>query len=305
MQAELERLRKQARIQEDLNQGRAALKDNNLSEAESRFRLVLDELDNTNPQARAGLAEVYRIGGEQAASARQFEAAREYYAQWVELDPGRADAKAQLQNLEQLAVRERRKRQLTVIGLVAIGLILTALVCAWGVNLIRVPEPVCNAVKPMCTPTFTATFTPTPTQTPTPTPTQTATATPTATATNTATLTPTPTATHTATPTLTPTPIYPKAIVLYQYSAVYRNPTGDDRADISTLSANTEVTLCGGASDGVATRFRVALGPCHSVAPTGWMDSRTLSRPIPAFPQTNMTPLPPPAAAVTGTLPTR
>ena len=103
-------------------------------------------------------------------------------------------------------------------------------------------------------------------------------------------LTPTPTATIAPTPTLTPTPQqHISRILLNTWVSVFESPTGDKHAAVSTLKSGTQVYICAAAGD----RYLIALKPCHSAEPVGWMKQQYISPPIPPLTEYMITPLPP------------
>jgi hypothetical protein len=288
--------RRQEEIRQLLNQGEAALARGDTGEAEIPFRQILDGLDADNSRAKAGLAEVCRRGGDKAFASGDLQKARDYYVRWIKIDERNNEPHVRLAEVDRLLQTARRKRGLWIAGLAALALIIAGLICSWSLNFINVPRSVCGGAAFLCTPTFTPTFTATPTFTPT------ATATYTPTPTHTPTHTPTSTATPTFTPTPTPTPQQYRASVQYETQvAIFAGPTGEARATFSTISsrdstgARTRVYICSAVTlDGKAVRYLVALGPCHSTEPLGWMVARTISEPEPSLPGALMTPLPTP-----------
>lgn len=287
--------RRQKEISEILTQGAQALGRGDLGAAEIQYRRVLDKYDENHPDARGGLAEVCRRGAEQALKEGNLLLAREYYQRWSELDSRNNEPRVRLSEVERRLAQAVRQRQIRTIAIVAAALILAAFICSWINGFIAWPQAVCNGVSFACTPTATPTLTSTPTLTPTPTSTDTATPT----ATPTATYTPTPTLTPTPTPTATPQQ-YQSEVLYSTFVAVFKEPTGAERATISTIQSKTVVFVCARAGD----RYQVALGPCHSTTPLGWIAVSSLGPPFPKFPDSLVTPLPPTATPLPTPKPT-
>lgn len=276
--------KRQKEIGDILAQGAQALGRGDLGAAEIQYRRVLDKYDENHPDARGGLAEVCRRGAEQALKDGNLLLAREYYQRWGELDSRNNEPRVRLTEVERRLAQAARQRQMRTIAVAAAALIVAAFVCSWLNGFIAWPQAVCNGVSFACTPTVTPTLTYTPTLTPTPTSTDTATPT----ATPTATYTPTPTLTPTPTPTATPQQ-YQSEVLYTTFVAVFKGPTGTERATISTIQSKTQVFVCARAGD----RYWVALGPCFNTTPLGWMAVSALSPPFPRFPDSLVTPLPP------------
>ena len=303
LEDELREYERQVEIRQLLDKGQAALQRENFGEAEIHFRKILDDLDTDNATARAGLADACRLGGEKAMAANQLPAARDYYQRWITLDDRSNEPHVRLAEVERRIRIARRKRTWLIVGLTAVGLVIATMICSWARGFVLVPQTMCSRSAFLCTPTLTPTLTATATATPTPTSTHTPTLTPTPTATSTPTLTPTATATQTHTPTLTPTPQQHQAFVLYNtLVAVYDGPTGDERATMGTLKSKTPVYLCAGVAYGTSIfRYQVALEPCHSTKPLGWMNANAISLPVPPLPESLITVLPTPTPIPTDT----
>lgn len=287
--------KRQQEIGEILAQGAQALGRGDLGAAEIQYRRVLDKYDENHPDARGGLAEVCRRGAEQALKDNNLLLAQEYYQRWSEQDSRNNEPRVRLSEVERRLAQAARQRRMRGIMIAVAALILAAFVCSWINGFIAWPQAVCGSVSFACTPTATSTFTHTPTLTPTPTSTDTATPT----ATPTATYTPTPTLTPTPTPTATPQQ-YQSEVLYTTLVAVFKEPIGTERATISTIQSKTQVFVCARAGD----RYLIALGPCHSTAPLGWMAVSSLSPPFPRFPDSLVTPLPPTATPLPTPKPT-
>ncbi|MBK9095378.1 MAG: hypothetical protein IPM84_22010 [Anaerolineae bacterium] len=286
---------RQKEIGEILAQGAQALERGDLGAAEIQYRRVLDKYDENHPDARGGLAEACRRGAEQALKDNNLLLAQEYYLRWSELDSRNNEPRVRLSEVERRLAQTARQRRIRGIVIAAAALILAAFICSWVNGFIAWPQAVCGSVSFACTPTMTPTWTHTPTLTPTPT------------STDTTTPTATPTATHTHTPTLTPTPTptatpqqYQSEVLYTTLVAVFKEPTGTERATISTIQSKTQVFVCARAGD----RFLIALGPCHSTTLLGWMAVSSLSPPFPRFPDSLVTPLPPTATPLPTPKPT-
>ncbi len=291
-----EAAQRQRAINDLLDQGGQALARGDVGAAEIHYRRVLDEFDPNHPAARGGLAEACRRGADKARAEGNLFLARDYYQRWIELDERNNEPKVQLTEVDRLIQRAARRRQVRMIVIGAIALLLAIFACSWINGFIAWPQAVCSSVSFACTPTITPTFTPTSTLTPTPTSTFTATPTSTPTATN------TPTPTLTPTPTATPTPQQYQSEVLYStFVAVFKAPTGPERATISTIQSKTVVFVCARAGD----RYLVALGPCYNTTPLGWIAVSSLGPPFPKFPDSLVTPLPPTATPRPTATPTR
>lgn len=95
--------------------------------------------------------------------------------------------------------------------------------------------------------------------------------------------------------TTTPMPQQYQAIVLYDtFVGVFRDPVGAERAGVTSLKSKTLVYVCDAASDSVTLRYQVSLGPCDTTEPIGWMNSNTISPPIPPWPEARVTSFPVP-----------
>lgn len=97
------------------------------------------------------------------------------------------------------------------------------------------------------------------------------------------------------TPTFIPTPQQHQAVVLYDtFVSLWQNPVGTERAGVTTLKSKTLIYVCDAASDSVTLRYQVALGPCDTAEPIGWMNNNTISPPIPPWPEARVTSFPVP-----------
>lgn len=283
---------RQSEIQKALAKGREALQANDFGAAEIQFRRVVDTLDAENAEARTGLIDVCRLGGARAVANGDLYRARDYYRHWVDLDTRNVASQTSLEAVErQISGRQRKRRGITAI-LIALAILAVVLACSWLRGFVALPQNVCDTVEFACTPTPTPTLTPTATLTATPTFTATPTATHTATATPTATATMTHTPTVTPTVTPTPTPQQHQATILHSTEvAVYANPTGAERATISTIRSGTLVFVCAQAGN----RYLVSLTVCHQGPTLGWIGAGNVSAPIPPLPAELVTPLSPTA----------
>lgn len=282
IQQEEKARQRQAEIDRLLDRGSKALSTGDFGTAEIQYRRVLDEFEPENVAAFTGLAEACRLGGERALADGKLFTARDYYQQWIALDPRSNEPKVRLAEVERRIAGARRKRGLRAALIGGALLLLAALICSLGRGYVALPDPVCGTADFLCTPTPTATFTNTATATATPTATATATATPT----HTPTLTPT--ATNTPTPTTTPTPQQFQGELLYNQVGVYAQPVGAEFATVSTLSAGVRIYVCARAGN----RYLIALQPCHETEPVGWVAVSNVSPVIPPLPDSLVTPLP-------------
>lgn len=256
-----------------LEAAKHALKHENFSTAENRFKSALkvaEELGETSAEAESGLLDTLYRAGRRAEKDKHLRDALDHYAGVLDRDPVHHEAQVRLN-----AVNRKILARRLLIGFIAV--VMLAVVLAQLNNFINWPIEVCEmSGEVLCTPT--PTFTPTPTYTPTATPTFTPTP------------THTPTATPTHTPTFTPTPTSTpmNATGSTGYPNVFKEPNRNEL--IGTLTRDQKVYVCAKAG----SYYQISLDYCHLVNPYGWVPESQLDLLFfeEDFPELLITPLP-------------
>jgi len=90
----------------------------------------------------------------------------------------------------------------------------------------------------------------------------------------------------------TPAPQQYTALTLFDFTAVYEQPTGLQVAMISSLKKGVTVYLCEGTTNTERIRYLVSLKPCYFGEMIGYITDYTLSQPNPPWPNNRLTPYP-------------
>ena len=91
-QNQTDRLNREIEVLRLLNEGNLAKAAGDLPLAERAYNEILERFDPDNNDAKVALINLLRQGGEQAIEAGRLDAAEDYFAKWVKLDPESTEA---------------------------------------------------------------------------------------------------------------------------------------------------------------------------------------------------------------------